>query len=116
MSYSPYLLECFYHPQHVGILEGEGVYFVELGKSELGEVLKLSISVKGEIIQEARFLAYGSVALLAGAEHLCRFLIGKTITEAKALTEEGILQALGLPSLKIHTANLLVRAIASAPR
>ncbi|OGO94333.1 MAG: hypothetical protein A3F10_00095 [Coxiella sp. RIFCSPHIGHO2_12_FULL_42_15] len=108
-SYSANLLNYFFHLDHVGIIDaGNGVYCIEEGSPEQGNVIKLAVMQTDHKLYLARFQCYGNVTLLAACEYICRWLEGKTVLEASHLTAEQILKALQLSRLHIHIAVRLV--------
>lgn len=110
MQYSKKLLDNFYGLKHAGILSGESVYFAELGSEQQGDQLILYLKID-DVIESARFQAYGSVALLASAEYVCSWLEGKSRQQALLLKPESILEALDLPLFKLHIANMICRTL-----
>lgn len=109
MHYSDKLLHYFHHPRHAGEFAG-AMLFSEVGSVE-GDQLKLFVQREGDRIIRAGFLAYGSPVILAAGEYICEWLEGCSYDEISRLTEQDVLEALTLPSLKIHIAALVVSAV-----
>lgn len=80
-----------------------------------GDRLRLSLRLRGEVIAEARFLAYGCAPTLACGSVLTELLAGLTRDEAAQLTRQDITRALGgLPARKGHAAALAIETLRAA--
>lgn len=109
MKYSKQLLNLFHNPQHGGELPDAKI--LSAGQQEHGDAIKLFIQLKDDVIDAVTFKAYGSVVTLAMAEYVCQWLLGKTVSQAKALTAAELLVDLQLSSLYIHKAQLFTQAL-----
>ena len=79
-----------------------------------GDVLKLSLKLAGDHIEEIRFLAKGCVCAMACGSALSELVRGKTINQAKELTREELVKAVGgLPPASTHAAHLAMDALAA---
>ena len=107
-KYSEKLLDYFYHTKHAGILVTNNltIFTAEVGTLEQGAIIQLYLNIQEKIIQ-ATFKAYGPPPIIAGAEYICQWLIGKTIKEAKLFKLEDLFMGLELKKLNIDTAVLL---------
>ena len=74
--YTPLLLDCFAQPKHAGQLTDDNTRRSVQGVVANGDVLCLTAHIEGETIVDIKFLASGSVAIIAGGEWICRELIG----------------------------------------
>jgi len=110
-GYPQQLLQYFYHLEHAGELTAAPIYVMEQGTVEQGDIVRFYVKLENQRIIQARFKAYGSVAIIAGGEYVCRWLEGKNIQEAAEIQASQILTALGLSSLKNHTAVLLTQCV-----
>lgn len=80
-----------------------------------GDRMRLSLRVKNDRIEAARFLAYGCAPTLVCGSVLTEMIVGKTIEEAARLTRKDLLEALGgLPSRKQHAAALAIETLRAA--
>lgn len=112
--YSEKVMEHFKNPKNVGtIKDADGIGTV--GNPRCGDVLKLFIKVKCDVITDAKIQTYGCVAAIAAADILCELIKGKTIEKALELKHQDIIDYLnGLPTLKIHCSVLGIQALKAA--
>lgn len=112
--YTDTTIEHFMCPRNVGSMidaDGEGTY----GDPDCGDSLTIYIKVKNDIIEDISFLVFGCVGAIATSSMTTVLAKGKTIEEAKKLTDDDIVEALGgLPENKKHCSNMGVKALNSA--
>ncbi len=112
--YNDKVMEYFTNPHNVGEIEnadGEGTY----GSPVCGDMMKISIKVKDDIITDAKFKTFGCGSAIASSSVATDMIIGKTIDEALDITNKDVLDELGgLPPVKIHCSVLADHAIKSA--
>ena len=114
MSYSATFKDHLAHPRNVGELT-EATTVVEQANPVCGDRLRLSLVVRNERIEIARYLAYGCPPTLVCGSVLTELITGKTTAEAKQLTRADLLNAVGgLPSRKHHAAALAIEALHAA--
>ena len=112
--YSPEVLDHFEHPRNAGVV-AEPDAVVEISNPACGDILKLSLKIAGNHIAEIRFQARGCVSSMACASALTELAIGKTIPQARDLTREDVVEAVGgLPPASAHAAHLAMDALAAA--
>src|ERR671937_501491 len=111
MGYSEKLLDYFQNPRCVGeIANADSV--AEVSNPVCGDVMKLWVKVAGGKIQDAKFKAQGCSAAIATSSFATEMLIGMDIEDARQITREQIVEALGgLPPSKIHCSVLASDAI-----
>lgn len=116
MRHSDKVLAYFHQAEHVGKLDNMDpqVVLVEASDGDQGNVLRLYLSCQSEKILTARFLVYGSVAVTACCEYVCQWLEGKTLSQAKGINAEHILQALDMPKMQNHAALFVERSVIKA--
>src|SRR5918993_5998303 len=103
MPYTDAFKDHLANPRNVGELAGAGVVLAEQTNPVCGDRLRLSLRVRRGRIEAARFLAYGCPPTLACGSALTEMIEGMTLEEARALTKEDIVNAVGgLPSRKQH--------------
>ena len=111
MQYSKKVLEAFKHPKNIGeIKNADGIG--KVGNPICGDLMWIYIKVgknkKGqEIITDIKFKTFGCVAAIASSSMLTELAKGRTLQEAKKLSNKDVADALqGLPPMKMHCSNL----------
>jgi len=111
VSYSAQVLDHFEHPRNVGDLPGADAE-VRLEHPVCGDVMTLAVKLSGSRIGDVRFRTRGCVASIAAGSCLTELLAGRSLTEARALTRERLLEALGgLPEASVHATHLAMDAL-----
>lgn len=116
--YSDLVMEHFRNPRNMGeIPNADGVG--QVGNPVCGDVMKLYIKIGKkdgkEIIDDVKFQTLGCGAAIATSSIVTEMVKGKTLEEAKKITNQGVAQALGgLPPAKIHCSVLAAEAVSSA--
>ena len=112
--YTDKVLDHFTNPRNVGDLEGANAVG-EVGNASCGDIMRMSLIVEDNIIKDIRFKTFGCGAAIATSSIATEMVIGKTLEEAEALTDQAVAEALdGLPNNKIHCSNLAASAIHEA--
>lgn len=112
--YSPQLLDHFEHPRNAGAVDAPDAS-VEIANPACGDVLQLTVKIAEGRIEEIRFRAKGCVASMACASAITELAKGKTIAQARALSREELLQAVGgLPPASEHASHLAMDALKAA--
>ncbi|MEG2813977.1 MAG: Fe-S cluster assembly scaffold protein NifU [Oscillospiraceae bacterium] len=114
MIYSEKVMDHFANPRNVGeISDADGVG--EVGNAKCGDIMKMYVKIKGNIITDIKFKTFGCGAAIATSSIATEMIKGKTIDEALALTNKAVVEALdGLPSSKLHCSVLAEQAIHAA--
>jgi nitrogen fixation NifU-like protein len=104
--YSKTVMDHFRKPRNVGTIEGaDGVG--ELGNPLCGDMMTIYLKVKDDRIDEIKFQTFGCGAAIAVSSMLTELAKGKTLDEAKKITNKDVADALeGLPKNKLHCSNL----------
>ena len=112
--YSEVVMDHFTHPRNVGVIENaDGVG--EVGNAKCGDIMKIFIKVENDVIVDVKFKTYGCGAAIATSSKATEMVMGKTIDEALALTNQMVMDALGgLPAAKVHCSVLAEEALQSA--
>ena len=112
--YSAQLLDHFQNPRNAGdIPDADAV--AEIENPACGDVLRLSLKVAHGRIAEIRFKAKGCVPSMACASALTELCLGKTFEEARKLTRDDVIAAVGgLPQASTHASQLALDTLHSA--
>ncbi len=117
--YSKEVIKHFQNPQNMGKIKNPDA-MGEVGNPICGDLMKIYLKVgknkKGEnFIKDIKFETLGCVAAIATSSMITALAKGKTFEEAQKIKYNEIEQALGaLPPVKIHCAELAVRALRAA--
>lgn len=113
--YNREILERFKNPENAGGLRGANGTG-KAGDVECGEVIKIYILVdENEVIETAKFKAYGGVLTIAGCDIACELLEGGTLEDALKITNNDILERFeNVPQNKEYIASLIEDAIKNA--
>ena len=85
-----------------------------VGAPACGDVMKLQIKLKDDIIEDVKFKTYGCGSAIASSTMFVDMLKGKTIEEAKLIKDKDIASALELPPIKLHCSVLAEDSIRKA--
>jgi len=85
-----------------------------VGAPACGDVMKLDLKMKGNVIEDVKFKTYGCGSAIASSTLFVEMLKGKTIEEAQAIKDKDIAKALQLPPIKLHCSVLAEDAIRQA--
>ena len=112
--YNEKVMDHFSKPRNVGeIAEADGVGTV--GNVVCGDIMKIFIKVKDNVIEDIKFQTYGCGAAIATSSMITELVKGKTIDEALKVSNKDVADALGgLPPVKMHCSNLAADALAEA--
>ncbi len=117
MAYSSKVIDHYENPRNVGAFDksdksiGTGL----VGAPACGDVMKLQIKVNKEgIIEDAKFKTFGCGSAIASSSLITEWVKGKTLSEAQAIRNTEVAQALALPPVKIHCSILAEDAVKAA--
>ena len=114
MSYSAKFKDHLAHPRNAAELP-EANAIADETNPICGDRLRLSLVIKDDRIETARYLAYGCPPTLVCGSVLTELISGRTIDEARQLTRGDLIDAIGgLPSRKHHAAALAIETLNSA--
>lgn len=102
MQYSDKVMDHFNNPRNVGVLDdADGVG--EVGNPVCGDVMKITIRVAGDRIDDIRFQTLGCGAAIATSSIVTELAKGMTLQEAVTLSKQRVADELGgLPPPKMH--------------
>ncbi len=112
--YSETVMDHFRNPRNVGVIEdADGVG--EVGNAVCGDIMKIYLKLDDGIISDVKFETFGCGSAIASSSMATEMIKGKPISEALALTNKAVAEALdGLPAHKLHCSVLAEEAIKKA--
>jgi nitrogen fixation NifU-like protein len=107
-------MDHFMHPRNVGEIEdADGVGTV--GNPVCGDLMTFYIKVADGRLNDIKFKTFGCGAAIAVSSMVSELAKGKTLEEAKQITNKMVAEELdGLPSNKMHCSNLGADALHAA--
>jgi nitrogen fixation NifU-like protein len=109
--YSPQVLDHFEHPRNAGTI-ADADASARIENPACGDVLELTLKVDRGRIAEIRFRAKGCVAAMACGSAVTELVHGKSLDEARKLSREELLRAVGgLPQASSHASHLAMDAL-----
>lgn len=114
MLYSEKVMDHFRNPRNVGEMEdADGIG--EVGNAKCGDIMRMYIKVKDNIITDVKFMTYGCGSAIATSSMATELIKGKPISEALELSNKAVVEALdGLPAYKLHCSVLAEEAVKAA--
>ena len=112
--YSEKVMDHFMNPRNVGEIESaDGIG--EVGNPACGDMMRLYLKIDEGKVVDAKFRTFGCGAAIASSSMLTEMIKGKTVDEARAITNQHVSDALdGLPAVKIHCSVMAEQAVKSA--
>lgn len=112
--YSETVMDHFRNPRNVGVIENaDGVG--EVGNPVCGDIMKIYLKIEDSIVRDVKFETFGCGSAIASSSMATELIKGKPLSEALALTNKAVTEALGgLPAHKLHCSVLAEEAIRSA--
>ena len=109
--YSDKVMDHFRNPRNVGIIEdADGVG--EAGNPVCGDIMKIYLKIDDDVISDVKFETFGCGSAIASSSMATELIKGKPVSEAAALTNKAVTEALdGLPIHKLHCSVLAEEAI-----
>ncbi len=118
-TYSPEVLKHFSNPHNMGEMKNVDAVG-ELGNPSCGDVMKIYLKVGKnkfgkDSIKDIKFQTMGCAAAIATSSMITDLAKGKTLEEAKKITNKDVAESLkGLPPIKMHCSNLAADALKKA--
>jgi tRNA-specific 2-thiouridylase len=114
-AYNPRVIEHLVRPRNTGELpdpSGLG----ESGDSACGDVVRFTVGIEANVVEEVRYQAYGCAACVAAGSALAGMVEGGHLLEAARVSKADLEDALGgpLPSGKEHALTLVLDALHKA--
>lgn len=112
--YSKTVMDHFRNPRNVGVIEkADGIG--EVGNPICGDMMTIYLDIEDNIIKDIKFQTFGCGSAIAVSSMLSEIARGKTLDEAKKITNKDVADALeGLPQNKLHCSNLGADALQMA--
>ena len=112
--YTEQVIDHFTNTRNVGEIENaSGVGLV--GNAKCGDIMKIFIKVKNNVIVDVKFKTFGCGAAIATSSRATEMVMGKTIEEELAVTNKQVTDSLGgLPEVKLHCSVLAEEALHEA--
>ena len=113
-EYSKKVMEHFFNPKNVGVIEdADGIG--EVGNPRCGDIMRMYIKVKDDVITDIKFQTFGCGAAVATSSMVTEMVKGKKLKDALEITNKQVAEALdGLPPIKMHCSNLAEAGIKAA--
>ncbi len=112
-GYSEKAIDYFKNKVNVGLIEDADWVYDYTGPC--GDTLQIYLKINHGVIEDAKFQYLGCPGAAASASAITNIAKGKTLEEAKKITEKDILKELeGLPESKLHCPKLAVTTLRRA--
>jgi nitrogen fixation NifU-like protein len=107
-------MDHFNNPRNVGVIDdADGVG--EVGNPVCGDMMKISIKVADDRIEDIRFQTLGCGAAIATSSIVTEMARGMTLEEAVAISKQQVAEELGgLPPAKMHCSVLATDGLKAA--
>ena len=114
MLYSEKVMDHFRNPRNLGKMDdADGIG--EVGNVKCGDIMRMYIKVKDDVITDVKFNTFGCGSAIASSSMATEMIKGKPISEALALSNRAVTEALdGLPAHKLHCSVLAEEAVRAA--
>jgi nitrogen fixation NifU-like protein len=114
MIYSDKVMEHFGNPRNVGVIpDADGVG--EVGNPVCGDVMKITIKVADDHIDDSKFETLGCGAAIATSSIVTEMAKGMSLEEAVSITKNRVAEELGgLPPAKMHCSVLATDGLKKA--
>ncbi len=93
--YQQLILDHYRNPRNQGVLDAP-THLATANNPTCGDSLEMQLLIKNDIIGEVRFQGSGCAISQASASILTEFLKGKSVSEAKGVRKEELLDLLGI--------------------
>jgi Fe-S cluster assembly scaffold IscU len=113
--YHQNIIDHFENPRNIGSFENDKDVGTGLvGAPACGDVMKLSIKIKNNIIVDSKFKTFGCGSAIASSSFITEYIKNKHIDDAYLITNKEIAKELKLPPVKLHCSMLAQDAVKSA--
>jgi nitrogen fixation NifU-like protein len=113
-NYTKKVFEIFKNPKNMGEMKNPDAVG-EVGNPACGDIMKIYLRIKDNKIKDIKFQTLGCIAAIATSSIITELAKGKTLEQAKKLSNKDIVKELGeLPLIKMHCSNLASNALKKA--
>ena len=114
--YHTKVIEHYENPRNVGSLNkhDKNVGIGLVGAPACGDVMKLSIKIKDNIIIDSKFKTFGCGSAIASSSYLTEHIKNMHVDDAYKISNKVIAEELKLPPVKLHCSMLAQDAVQSA--
>lgn len=113
-TYNKEVMKRFMKPKNMGEIQNPDAVG-EVGNMKCGDIMRVTLKIRDDKIKDIKFKTFGCVAAIAASDVLCDIAKGKTIEDAKKITNKEITEKLGgLPNIKLHCSVLGAGALEKA--
>jgi nitrogen fixation protein NifU and related proteins len=113
-DYNKNVMEHFRNPRNMGEMKNPDAE-ATIGNPSCGDVMKIMLKIKDGKIKDIKFQTFGCAAAIASSSMTTELAKGKSLEEAKKITNKDVSLALGeLPPIKEHCSNLAANALKKA--
>jgi nitrogen fixation protein NifU and related proteins len=101
-EYNKEVMKHFLKPKYSGEIKNPDA-IGKIQNNMCGDLMEVYLKIKDDKIQDIKFKTLGCAAAIASSDVLCGLAKGKTLDEAKKITNQDIIKELkSLPSVKLH--------------
>ncbi|MFA7708123.1 MAG: iron-sulfur cluster assembly scaffold protein [Candidatus Pacearchaeota archaeon] len=117
-TYSEEVMNLFKCPKNMGEMKNPDAVG-QVGNPHCGDIMKIYLKIdnknKKNYIKDIKFQTMGCIAAIASSSMTTELAKGKTLEQAKKITNKDVAEALkGLPPIKMHCSNLAADALRKA--
>ena len=114
MDYTDKVMDHFMNPRNMGDMDSPSSVGT-VGNAACGDIMKLYLKIENDTIIDAKFKTFGCGAAIATSSASTELILGKTLKEAVAITNDDVVKELGgLPKSKVHCSVLAKKALNAA--
>lgn len=108
------IMDHFFHPRNMGVMESPDA-MGKIGNPMCGDIMHIYLKIEDNIIKDIKFQTYGCAVAIASTSVLTELVKGKTLAQAKKISNKKIREVLGeMPVHKYHCTILAEQALKSA--
>jgi nitrogen fixation protein NifU and related proteins len=116
MMYNKTVLDCFFSPRHVGVIDlnQDLVILVKNNQKGQADIALYMQSDAHKVIQKVCYKTNGNPYLIAGLEWLCREVVGQAIDSLVAVDYQRLIKELDIPMSEYPLAVRIVEVFKKA--